>query len=68
MTDLQPLLARNRYTDEEWALSSAGKCDWLTATYPGLEWCEQPSSPRSFYRWCTEHDDEARDDPRSYGR
>jgi hypothetical protein len=58
--DLQPLLDRGRYTDEEWALSSAGLCGYLTATYPRLEWCEQPSDPASHYRYCTEHDQDAR--------
>lgn len=62
VSNLQPLLARNRYTDEEWALSSTGRCDWLTATYPRMEWCGQPSDPNSFYRWCTEHDRDARED------
>jgi hypothetical protein len=65
---LQPLLARDRYTDEEWAYASAGRCDWVVATYPGLERCGEPSSPDSFYRWCPEHDQEAREqDPTAYG-
>lgn len=66
---LQPLLARDRYSDEEWALSKAGKCDWLTGNYPRLTWCGQPSDPVSFYCWCAEHDDEAREqNPGAYGR
>lgn len=33
------------------------------------EWCGRPASPDSFYRWCTEHDQEAREDnPAQYGR
>lgn len=67
--DLQPLLARDRYTDEEWELSSAGLCDAYVANYPRDEWCGAPSSPKSFYRWCEEHDQEAReDDPAAYGK
>ncbi len=72
MTNLQPLLARNRYTDEEWALASSGLCDWVTeyGMYPGrVVHCGKPSSPRSFYRWCDEHDAEARhDNPGAYGQ
>jgi hypothetical protein len=65
---LQPLLARNRYTDEEWEYASAGRCDWVVATYPRLERCGEPSDPDSFYRWCTDHHRQARDDaPDSYG-
>lgn len=66
--NLQPLLARSRYTDEEWALASAGRCDWNTATYPRLTHCGQPSDPGSFYRFCSDHDREARDEsPHTYG-
>jgi hypothetical protein len=65
--DLQPLLDRGRYTDEEWDLASAGLCGWLTANYPRLEWCGQPSDPDSHYRCCTPHDQEARED-RGYGQ
>lgn len=69
MPDLQPLLSRDRYTDEEWEYASAGRCDVLTANYPGMEWCGKPADPDSFYRWCTEHDWEARtEDPRRYGQ
>ena len=60
MTMLQPLLSRDRYTDEEWAPSSASRCDWITATYPRPVWCGKPSDPNSFYRWCSEHDQESR--------
>jgi len=67
MSHLRPLLARGRYTDEEWEYASAGICDWETATYPELERCGQPSDPNSHYRYCAEHDDQAHDNP-SYGR
>jgi len=61
--DLQPLLARERYSDEEWKLSSAGLCDVVieSGMGPYVKYCEQPSDANSFYRWCTEHDQEARD-------
>jgi hypothetical protein len=66
--NLRPLLDRNRYTDEEWAYASTGRCDWGVATYPTLARCGQPSDPDSFYRWCTGHDRQARDDsPDNYG-
>lgn len=65
--DLQPLLDRNRYTDEEWKYASSGRCGWVVATYPSLQHCNQPSDPDSFYRYCTEHDREARDDTPNYG-
>lgn len=71
MTQLQPLLDRSRYTDEEWALSSAGRCDWVieSGMTPRVVHCEEPSEPTSFYRWCAGHDDEARtDNPSAYGR
>lgn len=67
---LQPLLDRDRYTDDEWALSSAGRCDEVTeyGMYPGrVVHCGKPSSPKSFYRFCEEHDDEARHSP-GYGK
>lgn len=70
MTDLQPLLARDRYTDAEWELSSAGLCDEVTefGVYPGrVEHCGYPASPDSFYRLCAEHDEEARYNP-TYGK
>jgi hypothetical protein len=48
MTDLQPLLDRSRYTDEEWEYASSGRCDWETATYPRLERCgSRPNRGRS---------------------
>lgn len=71
MTALQPLLARDRYADEEWEFSSSGRCDWITemGMTPTIKRCGLPSSPVSFYRWCTEHDQEAREtDPSKYGR
>lgn len=67
MTTLQPLLARSRYSDEEWAYASAGVCDWEVATYPSLQRCGQPSDPDSFYRYCTDHDQDARDCSTNYG-
>jgi hypothetical protein len=62
MVELMPLLDRSRYTDEEWEYASSGRCDWEVATYPRLERCGKPSSPKSFYRWCDEHDQERRDE------
>lgn len=67
MSPLQPLLARDRYTDEEWEYASSGRCGMDVANYPRLEHCGQPSDPRSFYRMCTEHDEDARYDP-TYGQ
>jgi hypothetical protein len=67
MSDLQPLLDRSRYTDEEWEYASSGRCDWEVATYPSLERCGQPSSPDSVYRYCAEHDEDAREQG-GYGR
>jgi hypothetical protein len=69
MTELQPLLARNRYSDEEWAYAIAGLCDWETANYPRLARCGRASNQNSLYRWRTEHDERARrDNPDGYGR
>jgi hypothetical protein len=69
MTALQPLLARNRYSDEEWALANAGRCNYDVQNYPRMERCGRPSSPKSFYRFCDEHDQEARhDNPGAYGQ
>ena len=48
MNDLMPLLARDRYTDVEWEISSAGLCDEVVeyGMYPGrIVHCKQPSSP-----------------------
>ncbi len=71
MPELQPLLDRGRYTDEEWELSSAGLCDTVIeyGNGRGVVHCGQPASPLSFYRWCTEHDQDARDEnPAAYGK
>jgi hypothetical protein len=71
MSDLQPLLSRDRYSDEEWALSKAGLCDWDVefGNGRGVIHCKKPSDPDSFYRWCTEHDQQARDEgPSKYGQ
>lgn len=69
MSDLFPLLARDRYTDEEWELASSGRCSQNTASYPRLTWCGEASDPNSFYRWCAEHDADARhNNPGVYGR
>jgi hypothetical protein len=65
--NLQPLLDRSRYTDEEWEYASSGRCDWEVATYPRLERCGKPSDPDSFYRYCTAHDRMARDCSPNYG-
>lgn len=67
MCDLQPLLARDRYSDEEWELVSSGRCGMDVANYPQLEHCGRPSDPDSFYRFCTEHDEDARAYP-TYGK
>jgi hypothetical protein len=68
--DLQPLLDRDRYTDEEWALSSAGLCDEVIeyGMHPGrIVHCGERSSPVSVYRLCASHDEDARQSP-GYGR
>ena len=62
-----PLLSRDRYSDEEWAYASSGRCGWYTANYPGDAWCGASSSQKSFYRFCEEHDDDAREHP-TYGK
>jgi hypothetical protein len=70
--DLYPLLDRDRYNDDEWALASAGLCDWVIeyGMYPGrVVHCGQPADPGSFYRWCTDHDEQALDEnPGAYGQ
>lgn len=69
--DLMPLLARGRYTDEEWEYASSGRCDWITemGMVPGrIVRCGHPSDPDSFYRFCTRHDEDARDESPNYGR
>lgn len=69
--NFQPLLARDRYSDEEWQYASSGLCDRETefGMHPRIVRCGKPSSPDSFYRWCADHDREAReDDPAKYGR
>lgn len=69
MSDLQPLLDRSRYSDEEWEYASSGRCDWETANYPRLRRCGKPSSSASFYRYCNDHDRAARDQsPDTYGQ
>lgn len=71
MVALYPLLDRGRYTDEEWELASAEMCNWVSQFGFRGRWvhCGQPSDPESFYRWCAEHDMQARDDnPEAYGR
>lgn len=67
MRDLYPLLARNRYTDVEWEYASSGRCGMDVANYPSLEHCGRPSDPGSFYRFCSEHDRDAREYP-FYGK
>lgn len=71
MSKLWPLLARNRYSAEEWKLASRGQCDWAVefGNGRGVRYCGRPSSPQSFYRWCAGHDREARsNNPGAYGR
>lgn len=72
MTALRPLLARGRYTDDEWEYASSGRCDRETeyGMFAGrIVRCGKPSSPESVYRWCDEHDTDARlEDPRRYGQ
>jgi hypothetical protein len=67
VSDLQPMLDRSRYTDEEWEYASEGRCDWADAQFQYLERCGDPSDPDSFYRYCTFHDGVARECP-GYGR
>ncbi|MGK5682438.1 hypothetical protein [Actinoplanes sp. URMC 104] len=66
MSDLQPLLARENYLDEEWLMAAQGRCirAWPVESEP---YCGDPSDPASHYRFCTPHDAEARDNP-AYGR
>jgi hypothetical protein len=66
---LMPLLARNRYTDDEWALATAGRCGWEAESgmRPTVVRCRKPSSPKSMYRLCTRHDRQARQSP-GYGK
>jgi hypothetical protein len=71
MPDLQPMLARSRYSDEEWEFASSGRCDREVelGMHPRVVRCGEPSSPASFYRWCARHDREAyEDNPAKYGR
>jgi hypothetical protein len=67
VSDLQPLLARDRYTDVEWEYASSGRCNWSDAQYQHLQWCGKPSDPNSPYRLCTFHDGCAQDYS-GYGR
>ncbi len=60
---LKPMLARNRYTDEEWEVASKGRCGWaVDYRGSGTVFCNEPSDPRSEYRYCQEHDDALIDD------
>lgn len=63
MSDLQPLLDRSRYTDEEWQYATSGRCGW-----GALALCGYPSSPGSVYRFCAEHDVMAREHGLRYGQ
>lgn len=68
---LQPLLDRSRYTDEEWEYASSGRCDWIVESgmTPRVVRCGAHSSSDSFYRFCVEHDQDARDEsPGTYGK
>jgi hypothetical protein len=62
-----PLLSRDRYTDDEWQYATSGRCDWAEWPDQHIHRCGLPSDPNSHYRYCKEHDDEARDDP-TYGK
>jgi hypothetical protein len=66
--DLQPMLHRSRYTDEEWEYAKAGRCAEITGSSGALIRCGYPSSPTSYYRACSRHDREIRDEhPDTYG-
>ena len=67
MTVLYPLLARDRYCDQEWEYASSGRCDWQVATPPDSRRCGRSSWSGSFYRYCQEHDQTARQ-AWNYGR
>lgn len=68
MSDLQPLLSRDRYTDEEWEYATSGRCGWADAQFQHLQCCGDPSNPNSTYRYCTFHDDVAREYGAAYGK
>jgi hypothetical protein len=71
VSSLYPLLARDRYCDEEWEYATSGRCDREVeyGNGRGIIRCGLPSSPASFYRWCDEHDLEARyENPAAYGK
>lgn len=65
MSASQPLLARGRYTDVEWEYASSGRCDREVeyGNGRGIIRCGRPSDPGSFYRYCSEHEEGARDYP-----
>lgn len=69
MTDLQPLLSRDRYSDEEWECATSGRCGACVefGNSRGVILCEEPSDPNSYYRYCTGHDEDAREHP-TYGK
>lgn len=68
MSNLQPLLSRDRYTDEEWEYASSGRCaQEIEIDWHGITRCGKPSSPESFYRFCEQHDEDAREYP-TYGK
>ena len=59
---LPPLLARNRYTDEEWKQANSGRCGWvIDYRRSGPVFCNTPVDPRSQYRFCQEHDEDLAD-------
>lgn len=70
MSELQPLLPPDRYSSKGWAFAVAGTCNWCVEppnTYGGVL-CGKPSSPTSFYRYCADHDREAREEFLYYGQ
>ncbi len=67
MAELMPLLDRDCYSDEEWALALQGLCDFEVVVRSKVRRCLEPSSPGSVYRWCAAHDDLAREVSDCYG-
>ncbi len=58
--NLQPLLARDRYTETEWQHATSGRCGWEEAISLQPNCCGKPSDPESFFRYCTFHNNVVR--------
>jgi len=56
---------RNRFTDKEWKIASAGKCCWQTGYgLPWITYCRKPSMPGQPFGYCRQHDRELREEGR----